>query len=61
VATHLEGARHLVIEGAVHGPGLGGDWYGSDDAVDAWWPVAMEVWRSALAARAAAAHEPIAV
>ena len=61
VATHLEGARHLVIEGAVHGPGLGGHWYGSDAAVDEWWPVALEVWRSALAARAAAAHETTAV
>ena len=61
VATHLEGARHLVIEDAVHGPSLGGDWYGSDSAVDEWWPVAMEVWRSALEARAAAAHESIAV
>ena len=58
VATHLEGARHLVLDGAVHGPGLSGDWYGSDSAVDEWWPVATEVWRSALAARAAAAHEP---
>lgn len=57
VATHLEGARHLVLDGAIHGPGIGGGWYGSDSAVDEWWPVAMEVWRSALEARAAAAHE----
>ena len=64
VATHLEGARRLVIDGAIHGPGIGGDWYGSASAVGEWWPVAMEVWRSALQARAAAAHgtrETIAV
>ena len=64
VATHLEGARHMVLDGAIHGPSLGGDWYGSDSAGDEWWPVAMEVWRSALEARAAAApetHETIAV
>ena len=64
VATQLEGARHLVIDGAIHGPGIGGDWYGSASAVDEWWPVAMEVWRSALRARAAATHgthETIAV
>jgi hypothetical protein len=60
VATHLEGARHLVIDGVVHGPGLDGDWYGSSFAVDEWWPAAEEVWRSALAARAAtAAAHPV--
>jgi hypothetical protein len=52
-ATHLDGARHLVIDGAIHGPGGNADWYGSTDAVDAWWPLAMETWRSTLATRAA--------
>jgi len=61
VATHLEGARHLVLDGVVHGPSLDGDWYGADAPVDAWWPVALEIWRSALAERAAAAPETIAV
>jgi hypothetical protein len=53
-ATHLEGAGHLVIDGAIHGPGAGAGWYGSDDAVDTWWPAALETWRSALEYRARA-------
>lgn len=52
VAAGLDGARQLVIDGAVHGPGAAGPWYGSDDAVDAWWPLALEAWRSALEHRA---------
>jgi len=51
-ATRLEGARHLVIDGAIHGPGAGAHWYGTDEAVDLWWPVALETWRSALRHRA---------
>jgi hypothetical protein len=47
-ATRLDGARQLVIDGAIHGPGAGADWYGTGAAVDAWWPVALETWRSAL-------------
>jgi hypothetical protein len=47
-ATRLDGARHLVLDGAIHGPGAGADWYGTDDAVDVWWPVALETWRRAL-------------
>ena len=26
-------------------------WYGEDAALDAWWPVALEVWRASVAAR----------
>jgi hypothetical protein len=58
VATGLDGARQLTIDGAVHGPGAAGPWYGSDAAVDLWWPVALETWRSALEHRAKAASAP---
>jgi hypothetical protein len=57
VAAGLDGARQVVIDGAVHGPGAAGPWYGSDDAVDAWWPLALETWRSALDHRAALAAD----
>ena len=52
VAASLGGARQLVIDGAVHGPGAAGPWYGSDEPVDVWWPIALETWRSALEDRA---------
>ena len=52
VAAALDGARQVVLDGAVHGPGVAGPWYGSDDAVDVWWPIALETWRSALEHRA---------
>jgi hypothetical protein len=51
VATHLDGARHITLGNALHGPMWGEAWYGEDEALDAWWPAAMEVWRGALAAR----------
>lgn len=47
----LPGARHLVLEDAVHGPGARDPWYGQDPQLDAWWPTALEVWREALRAR----------
>lgn len=50
----LPGARHLVLDDAVHGPGVRFPWYGNGDQLDAWWPVALEVWREALRARQAA-------
>ena len=49
----LPGARHLVLDDAVHGPGVRAPWYGQEDQLDAWWPVALEVWRDALRARQA--------
>lgn len=49
----LPGARHLVLDDAVHGPGVRSPWYGGDDQLDAWWPVALEAWRDALRARLA--------
>jgi hypothetical protein len=52
-AALLEGARHVILDGAWHGQ-LEPSWYGSPEHVDTWWPVALEAWRSALRARAAA-------
>jgi hypothetical protein len=49
----LPGARHLVLDDAVHGPGVHAPWYGQDAQLDAWWPVALEAWRDALRARRA--------
>jgi hypothetical protein len=51
-AAMLVGARHLVLDGAVHGQGGGGPWYGTDPAMDVWWPAALAAWREALACRA---------
>jgi pimeloyl-ACP methyl ester carboxylesterase len=48
----LPGSREVVLDGALHGPGAGGPWYGSDESLDVWWPVAVEAWRGALAIRA---------
>lgn len=45
----LPGARHLVLDDALHG--TFGPWFGQDAHVDAWWPVALELWRDALRAR----------
>jgi hypothetical protein len=53
VAARLEGARSLVLDQTVHSPGQAGEWYGSDRALDVWWPIAMEEWRAALRARVA--------
>jgi hypothetical protein len=53
-AFHLDGARRLTLEGVIHGQSLGARWYGSEEIVDEWWPVAVETWRSALHARAVA-------
>lgn len=49
----LPGARHVVLEDAVHGPGVRSPWYGQDAQLDAWWPVALAAWRDALRARRA--------
>jgi len=50
-ATHLEGAREVLLPHALHSPTSAGSWYGSADAVDVWWPVALGAWRAALSAR----------
>lgn len=53
-AALLPGARHIVLDGVAHAPGARHRWYGSQDVIDEWWPAAVETWREALAARAAA-------
>ena len=50
-AALLEGARQIVLDDAVHGPGTRVPWYGADAQLDHWWPLALEAWRAALAAR----------
>jgi hypothetical protein len=55
VAASLDGARCVVLERAVHGVS-GSPWYGTDDAVDVWWPIALDAWRAALAHRARSAQ-----
>ncbi len=47
----LEGSRQIVLDGILHGQGSGRPWYGSDRALDIWWPVALASWRAALDAR----------
>jgi hypothetical protein len=47
----LPGAHHVVLEDAVHGPGVRDPWYGQEEHLDAWWPLAVELWRDALRAR----------
>jgi hypothetical protein len=54
-ATALAGARAVVLDSCIHGPGASGPWYGGDDEVDVWWPVALEAWREALRRRAKSA------
>lgn len=51
-AAMLAGARHIVLDGTAHGQGSGGPWYGTDPAIDEWWPVALAAWHEALACRA---------
>jgi PGAP1-like protein len=49
--TELPGARQIVLGRIGHGQLGGLPWYGSPEAVDAWWPVALDAWREAVAAR----------
>jgi hypothetical protein len=49
----LPGARHVVLDDAVHGPGVRAPWYSGEAQLDAWWPAALEAWRDALRARQA--------
>jgi hypothetical protein len=50
-AVHLDGAEQLTYEDVRHGM-IGAPWYGDDAILDRWWPVALRLWRAALAARA---------
>ena len=49
-AVHLEGAEQLTFDDVRHGM-IGSPWYGDDALVDRWWPTALRLWRTALAAR----------
>ncbi|HEY5629009.1 MAG TPA: hypothetical protein VIR16_05815, partial [Candidatus Limnocylindrales bacterium] len=53
----LPGARRIVLDGIAHGPGSGQEWYGSDSAMDVWWPEAVDAWRAAICHRAAETFE----
>ena len=48
----LDGARHVELDDVLHGV-VYGPWYGDEQAIERWWPVALEEWRRALEARAA--------
>jgi len=50
--ARLPGATDLVLEGIGHGQLAGRPWYGSPEAVERWWPVALAAWHAALRARA---------
>jgi hypothetical protein len=50
----LDGSRQVVVDDAIHGPGAGAPWYGTDGPMDVWWPIALDAWRSALIHRAGA-------
>jgi hypothetical protein len=54
-AALLTGARHVVLDEALHSPGGTGPWYGTDEEMDEWWPIALEAWREALRYRASEA------
>ena len=53
-STRLEGWRHIVVDGAVHGPIGRADWYGADSPMDLWWPEALAAWHETLRIRAGA-------
>ncbi|HEX7471980.1 MAG TPA: hypothetical protein VF323_02775 [Candidatus Limnocylindrales bacterium] len=53
----LPGVESIVLDGIAHGQGRHGPWYGSDEALDVWWPRAVEIWRDALRARIARAAD----
>ncbi len=46
----LEGVRHIEFTDVLHGV-FYGPWYGDAEVIDRWWPVAVEEWQRALAAR----------
>ena len=50
----LAGSRQVVVDGAIHGPSSVASWYGTDDALDVWWPAALLAWHEALTHRASA-------
>lgn len=53
-SVHLEGAEQMTFDDVRHGM-IGTPWYGDDAILDRWWPVAVQLWRDAIAARRQAA------
>lgn len=49
-AVHLPGAENLTFDDVRHGV-IGTPWYGDDQVIDRWWPVALRLWHEALEAR----------
>ena len=48
----LEGSRQVILDGYYHAEvPRGRPWYGSPEAIDEWWPIALEAWHAALRAR----------
>jgi hypothetical protein len=50
-AAVLPGSRAVVLHDVGHGVFGRLPWYGSEGAVERWWPAAVETWRQALRAR----------
>lgn len=50
-SARLPGVETILLDGIAHGQARRGPWYGSDQALDAWWPRAVEVWHAALRVR----------
>ncbi|MGC8634762.1 MAG: esterase/lipase family protein [Candidatus Limnocylindrales bacterium] len=50
-SAHLDGAVQITLDDVVHGRFGGASWYGSEDAIDRWWPAARAAWRAAVLAR----------
>ena len=53
----LAGARHIEFDDILHGL-FYGPWYGDVEAIERWWPAALEEWQRARAVRAGAGEPP---
>ncbi len=51
----MDGVRHIEFDDILHGL-FYGPWYGDEVAIERWWPVAIDEWQRALAARTEAAE-----
>ncbi len=60
-AVHLPGAEQITFDDVRHGM-IGTPWYGDDEIIDRWWPVALRLWHEALDTRSGAsmADRPLA-